>query len=134
MTNTGTLPGAAIGQVYVHAVASRFERVEMELAGFSKTTLQPGEKSTVTLHIDVRLSIEWSSSWADDLAQGILLLRCESELLDGRSRILRGPTCDVSCRYHCFNHYLCASRLELGREPRSCQALNLRSLHRVVLQ
>lgn len=53
VTNTGAVAGADIGQVYVHQVASRVDRPEIELAGFTKAFLGPGESKRVVVALDV---------------------------------------------------------------------------------
>ncbi len=52
--NTGDTAGKEIAQVYVHHERSSVYRPEQELKQFTKVTLQPGEKKTVTLSLDER--------------------------------------------------------------------------------
>ncbi|WVR04181.1 hypothetical protein IAU60_001181 [Kwoniella sp. DSM 27419] len=52
ITNTGELSGAQVAQVYVHDLDPRVERPEIELAGFAKAHLQPGESKTVQVDLD----------------------------------------------------------------------------------
>lgn len=49
VTNSGTVAGKEVVQVYVHDVESRLHRPEKELKGFAKVALEPGETKTVTL-------------------------------------------------------------------------------------
>ena len=54
VTNTGSIAGKEVVQVYVHDQKSRLIRPPKELKGFSKIELQPGETRTVTIPLDFR--------------------------------------------------------------------------------
>jgi len=54
VTNTGSVTGAEVVQLYVSYVGSTVERPERDLKGFIKVTLEPGE--TQTVQIDLPLS------------------------------------------------------------------------------
>ena len=54
VTNTGTVAGKEVVQVYVHDRKSALARPPKELKGFMKIALQPGETGTVTLVLDSR--------------------------------------------------------------------------------
>lgn len=54
VTNTGSVAGKEIVQVYVHDQKSGLVRPEKELKGFAKVELQPGETKTVTIQLDFR--------------------------------------------------------------------------------
>ncbi|MBI9050163.1 MAG: glycoside hydrolase family 3 C-terminal domain-containing protein [Anaerolineaceae bacterium] len=54
ITNTGSLAGKEIIQIYVHDHESTLIRPEKELKGFAKVDLQPGETKTVDIHLDFR--------------------------------------------------------------------------------
>ncbi len=54
VTNTGTVAGQEIVQVYVHDHQAQLVRPLKELKGFAKVALQPGETQTVTVHLDFR--------------------------------------------------------------------------------
>lgn len=54
VTNTGTVAGKEIVQVYVHDHKAKLVRPRKELKGFAKVALQPGETKTVTLPLDFR--------------------------------------------------------------------------------
>ncbi len=51
VTNTGTRPGDEVVQLYLRAETSRATRPVMELKGFRRITLAPGEHKTVTFEV-----------------------------------------------------------------------------------
>jgi len=51
VTNTGSRAGDEVVQLYVRAEVSRTTRPVMELKGFRRVTLKPGEKRTVTFEL-----------------------------------------------------------------------------------
>lgn len=54
VTNTGSVAGKEIVQVYVHDRASVLARPEKELKGFAKVALEPGETKRVSIALDFR--------------------------------------------------------------------------------
>ena len=54
VTNTGSVAGKEIVQVYVHDQAAGLVRPPKELKGFAKVALQPGETQTVTIPLGFR--------------------------------------------------------------------------------
>src|SRR6185312_5760018 len=52
ITNTGKREGAEAAQIYVEPVKPSVTRPAKELKSFSKITLKPGEKRTVSLKLD----------------------------------------------------------------------------------
>ena len=54
LTNTGTLPGAEVAQVYIGLKESRVFRSAKELKGFTKVYLQAGETKQVTIALNER--------------------------------------------------------------------------------
>jgi len=54
VTNTGTRRGDEVVQLYIRDEVSSVTRPVKELKGFKRVTLQPGEKTTVTLPINQR--------------------------------------------------------------------------------
>jgi beta-glucosidase len=53
VTNTGPITGAEVVQLYVSYTGSAVERAELELAGFAKVILDPGETKTVEIPVAV---------------------------------------------------------------------------------
>ncbi|HSV85130.1 MAG TPA: glycoside hydrolase family 3 C-terminal domain-containing protein, partial [Levilinea sp.] len=54
ITNTGSVAGKEVVQVYVHDQESSLVRPEKELKGFAKVALQPGETKPVSIQLDFR--------------------------------------------------------------------------------
>ncbi|MBN2149571.1 MAG: glycoside hydrolase family 3 C-terminal domain-containing protein [Anaerolineales bacterium] len=54
VTNTGSVAGKEIVQVYVHDQKSGLVRPPKELKGFAKVAMQPGETKTVAIPLDFR--------------------------------------------------------------------------------
>ncbi|KAI9648015.1 hypothetical protein NHQ30_002643 [Ciborinia camelliae] len=52
VTNTGSMKGQEIIQLYIHHVKSRLPRPEKELKGFAKVALAPAESQIVRLELD----------------------------------------------------------------------------------
>ena len=60
VTNTGSVAGKEVVQLYVHDRESRVKRPVRELKGFDKICLQPGETKTVRLSLGKRAFAYWS--------------------------------------------------------------------------
>jgi beta-glucosidase len=71
VTNTGSLAGDAVVQMYVKHMASKVERPREELEGFKRVSLQPNE--TRTVEIPLRAS---TLAWWDQKLPGF---RVEAE-------------------------------------------------------
>jgi len=54
VTNTGTIAGQEVVQIYVHDHEAGLVRPPKELKGFAKVALQPGETKTVSIPLDFR--------------------------------------------------------------------------------
>ncbi len=54
VTNTGSVTGKEVVQIYVHDRKSNLVRPPKELKGFAKVDLQPGETKTILIHLDSR--------------------------------------------------------------------------------
>ena len=52
LANTGDRPGAEVAQVYISAPRDKILRPALELKGFQKVFLQPGERRRVTIPLD----------------------------------------------------------------------------------
>jgi beta-glucosidase len=78
--NTGQLAGKETVQLYIHDVASSLHRPEKELKAFAKVSLEPGERTTVTLSIKRE-----ALAYYDDLA-------CEWVAEAGEFKVLVGAS------------------------------------------
>ena len=69
ITNTGSVAGAEVAQLYVSAPSAKVARPERELKGFEKVNLAPGETKHVSLNLDARAFSYWDETahkWAID--------------------------------------------------------------------
>jgi beta-glucosidase len=60
ITNTGSVPGAEVGQLYVGQQNPTIIRPVKELKGFQKVSLNPGQSETVKLQLDQRSFAYWN--------------------------------------------------------------------------
>ena len=71
VTNTGSLAGDEVAQIYIHQGWGTDTRPMRELKGFQRITLQPGETQTVTFHFHPDELGYWSTNagrWIQDAA------------------------------------------------------------------
>jgi beta-glucosidase len=67
VTNTGSVAGAEVAQVYVGQLPGTVETPPRQLAGFEKVELAPGASKTVTIEVDARSLSYWdvnTHQWA----------------------------------------------------------------------
>jgi beta-glucosidase len=62
VTNTGSVAGAEVAQLYVSDPSAKVNRPERELKGFEKVRLAPGETKLVTLKLDARAFSYWDEA------------------------------------------------------------------------
>ena len=82
VTNTGSVAGAEVAQLYVSDPSARANRPERELKGFEKVRLAPGETRHVTLSLDARAFSYWDESahkWTIDPGKFIIRVGDSSE-------------------------------------------------------
>ena len=65
ITNTGSVAGKEVAQLYVRDVASSVIRPPKELKGFEKVALRPGEAQTVTFELGMRTFAFWDQDLGD---------------------------------------------------------------------
>ena len=71
VTNTGSVAGDEVVQLYIHQKWGSDSRPLRELKGFERVTLQPGEMKTVTFHLGPDELSYWSTNahgWIQDAA------------------------------------------------------------------
>lgn len=69
VTNSGTLEGKEVVQVYVGDIESRLLRPHKELKGFAKVSLKPGETKTVSFSLDSRAFSYWDPAHGNWVAE-----------------------------------------------------------------
>jgi len=82
VTNTGSVAGAEVAQLYVSDPSAKLARPERELKGFKKVRLAPGETEHVTLNLDARAFSYWDEAahkWAIDPGKFVVRVGDSSE-------------------------------------------------------
>jgi len=82
VTNTGSVAGAEVAQLYVSAPSTKVKRPERELKGFEKVHLAPGETKHVALDLDARAFSYWDQSkhnWTIDPGKFVIHVGDSSE-------------------------------------------------------
>ncbi len=82
VTNTGSVAGAEVAQLYVSDPSAKVTRPERELKGFAKVRLDPGETRHVTLDLDARAFSYWDSAahkWTIDPGKFVIRVGDSSE-------------------------------------------------------
>jgi len=82
VTNSGSVAGAEVAQLYVSDPSAKATRPERELKGFSKVRLAPGETRHVTLNLDARAFSYWDSTahqWTIDPGKFVIRVGDSSE-------------------------------------------------------
>jgi beta-glucosidase len=82
VTNTGSVAGAEVAQLYVSDPSAKVVRPERELKGFEKVSLAPGETRHVTLNLDARAFSYWDDTahkWTIDPGKFIIRVGDSSE-------------------------------------------------------
>jgi beta-glucosidase len=82
VTNTGSVAGAEVAQLYISDPSAKVDRPERELKGFAKVRLDPGQTQHVTLSLDARAFSYWSDSahnWAIDPGRFVIRVGDSSE-------------------------------------------------------
>jgi beta-glucosidase len=82
VTNTGSVAGAEVAQLYVSDPSAKAKRPERELKGFEKVRLAPGETKHVTLNLDARAFSYWNEAtrkWTIDPGKFVIRVGDSSE-------------------------------------------------------
>jgi beta-glucosidase len=82
VTNTGSVAGAEVAQLYVSDPSAKATRPERELKGFEKVRLAPGETQHVTLSLDARAFSYWDTAahkWTIDPGKFVIRVGDSSE-------------------------------------------------------
>lgn len=81
VTNTGSVAGKEIVQVYVHDHEAKLRRPQKELKSFFKVALEPGETKTVSVTLDSRAFAYWDPryhEWVSESGQFDILVGSSS--------------------------------------------------------
>src|SRR4051794_13527109 len=96
VTNTGTVDGAEVVQVYVQDVESSVARPVRELKGFTKVSLAAGTSQRVSIELDQRAFAFWSirqRDWAVEAGQFVVAVGSNSRDLPlSETVIVEAPT------------------------------------------
>jgi beta-glucosidase len=82
VTNTGTVTGDEVVQLYIHQKYGSDSRPLRELKGFERVTLQPGETKTIIFQLGPDELRYWSTSagkWVQDAAEFDLWVGSDSQ-------------------------------------------------------
>jgi beta-glucosidase len=82
VTNTGSVAGAEVAQLYVSDPSAKAKRPERELKGFEKVRLAAGETKHVTLNLDARSFSYWDEAahkWTIDPGKFVIRVGDSSE-------------------------------------------------------
>ena len=82
VTNTGSVAGAEVAQLYVSDPSAKVVRPERELKGFEKVSLAPGETRRITLNLDARAFSYWDETahkWTIDPGKFVIRVGDSSE-------------------------------------------------------
>jgi beta-glucosidase len=82
VTNTGKVAGAEVAQLYVSDPSAKSTRPVLELKGFEKVRLTPGETKHVTLNLDARAFSYWDEkahNWTIDPGKFVVHVGDSSE-------------------------------------------------------
>jgi beta-glucosidase len=82
VTNTGSVAGAEVAELYVSDPSAKASRPERELKGFEKVRLAPGETKHVTFNLDARAFSYWDEAahkWTIDPGKFVVRVGDSSE-------------------------------------------------------
>jgi len=82
VTNSGSMEGAEVAQLYVSDPSASAKRPERELKGFEKVRLSPGKTKHVTISLDARAFSYWDEAkhkWTIDPGKFVVLVGDSSE-------------------------------------------------------
>jgi beta-glucosidase len=82
VTNTGSVAGAEVAELYVSDPSAKVDRPERELKGFEKVRLNPGETKHVSLSLGARAFSYWDENahkWAIDPGKFVIRVGDSSE-------------------------------------------------------
>ncbi len=114
VTNVGDRPGSEIVQLYVHDEEASVARPTIELRGFRRLPLDPGETRTVEFDVHAQQLAYTAADYRRVIEPGLITVhvgRSADDLPLSASLTLEGPTVELSLRHH----FLTASRDQPAR-------------------
>lgn len=100
VTNTGSLAGAEVVQVYVHDHKATLVRPPKELKGFAKVMLQPGETQTISIPLDFRAFAFYHPEhrqWITEDGEFDILIGASSADIRHKLAVTLQSTLDLPC-------------------------------------
>ena len=100
VTNTGSVAGQEIVQVYVHDRQAGLVRPPKELKGFAKVALEPGETRTVTIALDFHAFAYYHPAykqWITESGEFDLLIGASAADIRCRETVTLESTLDLPC-------------------------------------
>lgn len=88
ITNTGDVAGDDVVQLYLRDDASMVTRPVLELAGFQRVTLEPGETQTVTFEVGPRAMAVWNFDMEREIEPGTFTISAGHSSVDLQSATL----------------------------------------------
>lgn len=87
LTNTGTVPGAEVAQLYIAAPQDGVHRPVKELRGFKKVFLRPGESAELHFELTERSFALWQDGWKVPAGEYSVLVGGGSDSLPLRAKL-----------------------------------------------
>jgi len=100
ITNTGSVAGKEVVQVYIHDQKSSLVRPQKELKGFEKVALEPGETKTVSITLDSRAFAFYHPGyhqWITEDGDFDILIGASSSDIRGMKTVTLISTQDLPC-------------------------------------
>ena len=130
VTNTGSLAGKEVIQVYVHDHQARLVRPPKELKGFAKIELQPGETRTVSIPLDFRAFAFYDPAyhqWITEDGEFDILIGASSADIRGTVTVTLQSTLQLPCilnRESTIKEWLAYSRAKPAIESQVKQLMS----------
>lgn len=103
VTNTGTVAGKEVIQVYIHDQQSSLVRPYKELKGFAKVELQPGETKTVAIPLNFRSFAFYNPAhkqWITEDGDFDILVGASASDIRGSVTVTLQSTVELPCIIH----------------------------------
>ncbi|WP_028974248.1 beta-glucosidase family protein [Spirochaeta cellobiosiphila] len=109
ITNTGSVPGMEIAQLYIHCQSKAIFRPYKELKGFKKVFINPGETKEITISFDDKsfryFDIENNSWEVEESSYDILIGSSSQDIKLTDSLFITGTSKQQTYTNHSLKHY-----------------------------